>query len=328
MIEPQTAYSQRNEFEHRDEIERELKQKHDKRADVVIPYGQKLQFSGLNGETVTLVYEDGFTVDTGSGGVVTFVGDLNVTGSIRVGSAVRWPVALQPKIIYAADGDTIQWANGAALNAVPDVNITVPAGVALAAGEAWEAPTIQSATTTGGTLRVKISTPGLTSTVTDTTDSAGGVGDPDRVMEKADSADAYNGVYNFTLTGTINVVSEDLGFGTYFHTGRATFSTWFNDGGGWDEGPAFVVDVIDALGYDTSGSSMTGSQSFTYTRAISWANAVGQHGGTEWGVSYESGGSLTDFVSVSYIKQATSGTRTGSPNGEVATVIVTPKNEV
>lgn len=328
MIQPPPGYVQRNEFEHREEVERELLQKHDKRADVVIPFGQKLQFTGLSGETITMVYNEGFTVDTGTGGVVTFVGDLNVTGAIRVGSAVRWPVALQPLVIYAADGASLQWANGAALNAIPEVVITVPAGVALAAGEAWEAPTIQSATTTGGTLRVKISTPGATSTVTDTTDSAGGASDPDRIMQKADSADAYNAVYNFTVTGTIDILSEFMGGGSYYHDGAVVLSSWFNDGGGWDEGPAINISVIDALGFDISSSSLTGSRSFTVTKAVSWANAIGQHGSQEWGVSYESGGSLTDFVSVSYIKQATSGTRTGSPNGEVATVIVTPKNEV
>lgn len=267
-----------------------------------------------------------FALFTAAGGLVTINGDLNVEGSIRVGE-VRWPVSLQPKLIYAADGGAIQWASGSDLSAVPNYTILVPSGVTLATGEAWEPPTIQSATTAGGTLRLKISTPGTTASVTDTTDTAGGGSDPNRVMTKADSADAYNGVYNFRIQGTINITSEDLGFGTYFHTGRAVMSIWFNDGGGWDEGPSFVVDPIDALGFDVSASSLTGSNAFDVTRSITWADAIGQHGGYEWGASYESGGSLTDFVSVQYIKQSVSGTRTGSPNGETATIQIVPKNQ-
>jgi hypothetical protein len=258
-------------------------------------------------------------------GLVTINGDLAVSGSIRVG-AVRWPVALQPAQIYAADGDAIQWANGSALSAVPIYEITIPSGVALAAGEAWDPPTIQSATTTGGTLRLKISTPGATSGVTDNTDAAGGVGDPDRVMDKADSADAYDGIYRFRIQGTITILSENNGDGTFYHDGEVVLSSWFDDGGGWDEGPAIRISALDALGFDTSGSSLTGSQSFDVTKAVTWANAIGQHGGTEYGVSIESGGSLTDFVSVNYTKQAVSGTRTGSPNGETATILYLPQN--
>lgn len=327
MIEPSKAYTQQNEFEHRDEVERELLQKHDKRADVIIPYGKKLGFTGLNGEQVTLVLnEDGaFTIDAGTG-VVRFAGDLEVAGSVTVGE-VRWPVALQPAYLYAADGATIQWADGAALTQIPLYSITVPGGVALAAGEAWESPTIQNATTTGGTLRLKISTPGVTSNVTDTTDSAGGVGEPNRVMAKSVTGDAYNGVYTFTFSGTMDIVSEPLGEGLYYHDGAVTLSTWFNDGGGWDEGPPVVITSNNILGYAISSANLTGTHTFTnIAKSVTWANAVGQHAGTEFGASYESGGSLTDLVSVAYTTQSTSGTRTGSPNGETATIIVTPQN--
>lgn len=327
MIEPSKAYTQQNEFEHRDEVERELIQKHDKRADVIIPYGKKLGFTGLNGEQVTLILNaDGaFTIDAGTG-IVRFAGDLEVTGSVTVGE-VRWPVALQPAYLYAADGATIEWADGAALSQIPLYTITVPSGVALAAGEAWEAPTIQNATTTGGTLRLKISTPGATSTTTDNTDSAGGAGEPNRVMHKSVSADAYNGIYTFTFSGTIDIESEPMGGGSYYHDGAVTLSTWFNDGGGWDEGPTVVLTAANVLGYSFSTANLTGNRAFTnVSKTVTWANAVGQHGGTEFGASYESGGSLTDLVSVAYTTQSTSGVRTGSPNGETATIIVTPQN--
>lgn len=260
-----------------------------------------------------------------AGGIFTVNGDLVVTGSIRIG-AVRWPVALKPVPFDVADGGTIEWADGAALSAVPDYTIQVPGGVALAAGEAWEPPTIQSATTTGGTLRLKISTPGATASVTDTGDSAGGVGDPDRVMNKADSSDAYNGVYNFRIEGTITILSEPNGDGTFYHDGMVEVSPWFDDGGGWDEGPRIYISALNALGFDTSGASLTGSRSFDVTKAVAWGNAIGQHGDPEFGISIESGGTITDLVSVQYTKQAATGTRTGSPNGETALILVIPKN--
>lgn len=394
MIKAGQAYDQRNEFEHREDTQRELAQKYDKRQDIIIPYGRLLGFNGSNGEQVVLSYDGAFkitidgatvvelatdtalttlegllsasygvTVDANgriaslkllsngdtsdivftadsfkfydgtsdralfdaSGGVVTVNGDVAVSGSIRVGD-VRWPVALQTKKILAADGGAIQWAAGAALSAIPDYSIIVPGGVALAAGEAWEPPTLTSVTTTGATLRLKISTPGATSSVTDTTDSAGGVGDPTRVMDKADSADAYDGVYNFRVQGTLTVTSEDLGFGTWFHSGTCTLSTWFDDGGGWDAGPQITLTVVDVLGYDTSGADMTGSEAFDETVSVAWGSAIGLHGGKEYGVSLVSGGTLTDFVSVQYTKQSTSGVRTGSPNGETATILVLPRN--
>lgn len=254
-------------------------------------------------------------------GLLTINGDLAVLGSIKIG-AVRWPVALKPVPFYVADGGTIQWAGGAALSAIPDYTIQAPSGVVLAAGEAPEPPTLQSATTTGATLRLKISTPGATSSVTDTTDSAGGGGDPDRVMAKTDAADAYDGVYNFRVQGTVDVLSYyDGSIMLWYHSGVLIVSPWFNDGGGWDEGPAIV---ISAEGFGPS--DLTGPQAVDATVPVVWANAIGQHGGDEWGVSYESGGSLTDFVSVQYTKQSATGTRTGSPNGETATVLVIPKN--
>lgn len=272
----------------------------------------------------SLRFFDGVTdraLISAGGGLFTINGDLAVRGSIVVGD-VRWPVALKPAPFYVADGGTIQWASGAALSTIPDFTITVPGGVALAAGEAWEPPTIQSATTTGGTLRLKISTPGATSSVTDTGDTAGGGGDPDRVMAKTDAADAYDGIYNFRVVGTIAVVGTyETEILAYINTGSVTLSTWFNDGGGWDEGPSiyieyFAQDIIN----------QTGNVAFDETFAVNWANAIGQHGGYEWGASHESGGALTDLFSVQYTKQSATGVRTGSPNGETATILVIPKN--
>lgn len=59
MIKAGPAYDQRNEFEHRDDVARELSNKYDKRQDIIIPVGKKLGFNGTAGEQVTLQYEGG-----------------------------------------------------------------------------------------------------------------------------------------------------------------------------------------------------------------------------------------------------------------------------
>lgn len=395
MIKSGPAYDQRNEFEHREGVERELANTYRKNQDIIIPYGKKLGFNGTNGEQVVLSYDEAFkitidgttvvelatdsalttvegklsasygvTVDangriaslkllsngdtsdivftadslkfydgrsevalfSAGGGVVTVNGDLGVSGRILTGTA-RWPVALAPRVFRAADGEAIEWAGGAALGAVPTFTVQPPAGVALAAGEAWQSLTVTSATTTGGTVYVKIATPATPSTVTSSTDSAGGGGSPDRIMNKTDSADAYDAIYAFRVQGTMTITSTyESELAAYLHTGGAYITTYFNDGGGWDAGPAIIVTVEDVLGATYSASDETGSHAYDVTQSVTWASAIGQHGAEEFGATIAAGGTLTDLTSVVYQKMAATGTRTGSPNGEKATITVIPAN--
>ena len=52
MIKAGPAYDQRNEFEHRDDVERQLSLKYDKRTDLILPFGKKLGFVGATGNKV------------------------------------------------------------------------------------------------------------------------------------------------------------------------------------------------------------------------------------------------------------------------------------
>jgi len=52
LIKAGQAYDQRNEFEHRDDVERQLANKHDKRTDLILPFGKKLGFVGATGNEV------------------------------------------------------------------------------------------------------------------------------------------------------------------------------------------------------------------------------------------------------------------------------------
>lgn len=79
MIKAGQAYDQRNEFEHRDEISRELAQKYDKRQDIIIPYGKTLGFNGTNGEQVVLSYDEAFKVTIDGTTVVELATDTDLT---------------------------------------------------------------------------------------------------------------------------------------------------------------------------------------------------------------------------------------------------------
>lgn len=79
MIKAGPAYDQRNEFEHRDDVARELANKYDKRQDIVIPYGKKLGFNGTAGEQVVLSYDEAFKITIDGSTVVELATDSSVT---------------------------------------------------------------------------------------------------------------------------------------------------------------------------------------------------------------------------------------------------------
>lgn len=81
MIKAGPAYDQRNEFEHRDDVARELANKYDKRANIVVPFGQKLSFTSVSGKLATLGMDgsDNFTISIDGGAGVSFATQASVT---------------------------------------------------------------------------------------------------------------------------------------------------------------------------------------------------------------------------------------------------------
>lgn len=254
-----------------------------------------------------------------TGSQIRMVADLNVAAGITVGSA-RLKVGLESIRKTGADGAAITWANGSSIGNIPEYVLDLSSLDALASGEQYSVY-LTSVTATGATVYAKIVTPGATSTVTQTTDAAGGGGAPTRVMAKTDNADAYDGVYNFRVIGTVTVTSAYEGeLSAYVNSGLCTISTWFNDGGGWDEGPS--IEVV----YFTIGADEAGAQAFDVTAAINWGNAIGAGGTYDFGVTADSGGTVTDLHTVSYIKQTSTGLRTASPNSETVKITAFPRN--
>jgi hypothetical protein len=254
-----------------------------------------------------------------TGTQIRMLADLNVSAGITVGSA-RLKVALESIRKTGVDGAAITWAGGTNIGNVPEYVLDLSTLAPLSTGEQYSVY-LTGVTATGATVYAKIITPGTTATVTQSTDTAGGGGNPTRVMAKTDSADAYDGVYNFRVTGTISVVGfYDGELGAYINVGAIQISTWFNDGGGWDEGPPIYLE------YSTIGSDQTGNQAFDATVPVSWANPIGAGSTYDFGITADYGGVVSDLHTVSYTKQTSSGTRTASPAGETVKITAFPRN--
>lgn len=246
--------------------------------------------------------------------------DLNVSSGITVGSA-RLKVALESILKTGADGASITWADGVSIGSAPAYVLDLSTLAPLTTGEAYSV-SLTGVTATGATVYAKIITPGTTSTVTQTTDAAGGGGDPTRVMAKSDSADAYNGTYSFRVVGDMTITGTyDGSLGQWVNSGNLVVSTWFNDGGGWDQGPN-----IDFFSFYTGATDDSGTVSVDDTFAVAWANAIGAGSTYDFGVSAISGGTVTDLHTVSYLKQTSSGLRTASPAGETVKITAFPRN--
>jgi hypothetical protein len=255
-----------------------------------------------------------------TGSQIKMTADLNVSAGISVGAA-RLKVALESILKTGADGAAITWADGVSIGSAPAYVLDLSTLAPLTAGETYSV-TLTGVTATGATVYAKILTPGTTSTVTQTTDAAGGGGDPTRVMAKTDSADAYNGVYNFRVVGNMTITGTyDGDLGQWINSGILVVSTWFNDGGGWDQGPN-----IEFVSFYAGATDDSGTVGVDDTFAVAWANAIGAGATYDFGVSAVSGGTVTDLHTVSYLKQTSSGLRTASPSGETVKITAFPRN--
>lgn len=259
-------------------------------------------------------------------GNVTIYGDLDVGGSITVGS-VRQKVALEPLIYSVSDGQTVTFPGD--FGATPQFTFFSEGLGPLSSGETYELKAT-NASGTGFTASLKIKTPGATANVSLTTDAAGGGSDPTRVMHKTDSADAYNGIYTFTVTGNVTVLSSNFR-GPWIHTTSYSVEAFINDGGGWESvGTAIISTNNITSGFIPNGQfDQSDSYPFSRTFTVNFGDPIGSHGGYEFGAStYYGTGSVGDLAIVSYAKQTGSTYSTASPSGEVCKVEVRPNNEV
>jgi hypothetical protein len=149
---------------------------------------------------------------------VIIYGSLTADAGIYLGTGVRWQVALRSKEFAVSDGVPVAYG----------VNIGNPALIVfkgdnlapLGSGETYKLYA-ESSTGTGFTPRLRIITPGGTTSYNLTVDTAPGTG-PTRQIDKASNPDASNNTYTFSLSFSYT------GYGYYYGGGG---------GGGGGGGP-------------------------------------------------------------------------------------------
>lgn len=249
-----------------------------------------------------------------------FSGDIEVGGAVRVGN-YRIPLALQSFQLALADGEVAAFGlNIGTYDLLFDASALSP----LTSGQAYDTRALNK-TGTGFTMSAKKTTPATPSTITSTSAAYPGTG-PTGQMHKASAADAVNAYYSFNYSvnwsvgGTMGpqpIVEMREVYGV------ATF--YINAGSGW-------VEVGSESLYFAGNPGDSGTSPMV--TSVYYANAIGQHGGYEFGMTVESYGgtlnafmSLASFGSVVYQAPGSGGSSsTASPNGEKVIVTVQPKN--
>lgn len=259
-------------------------------------------------------------------------GDLKLKGALVAGAGIffgdgtnKWPVALQDEEYSLEDGDVVSY--GVDFGTAAEITFSSEGLDPLGSGETYRLRAISSSGT-GFTAELKILTPGTTSGVTENTNATTPSG-PDQMIAKVETADAYDDNYTFQIDGTVVVTHTDELGGVDTYWGTISVETWFHDGTSWVQGPSKLF-TYSQLGI-TPTHTNNSDQSYAFTNkqfTVSYTGTIRDSAslGT-FGASAAYGGTVTELDQVTYTKQSVSGTRTASPNGEKAKVIVRPRNE-
>ena len=257
------------------------------------------------------------------GTTTTFFGDMNALGAMRFGNR-RIPVALQSfQVAGLTDGDSFTF--GGDLTNIPAFTIETTGLVPLNAGQVYDV-TLENVTSTGATLRAKVTTPGTSTTYVTSGSSAGGGANPDRTANKQSANDSTSGGYTFEVDfnaqffGTGGVGEPDVAFSTghlEFFVRPASSNVWTSIG-----------TAVWSGSVTSTQSSFTQQQTATFTKSFS--NAIGTaSSGHEFGVSLGPNNTnilSVDDITVTYTHTTQSGTSSATPNGETCTVIILPQN--
>lgn len=125
-------------------------------------------------------------------------GNLAASAGVFLGSGAKWAYQLQTKTFAVSDGTVV--AFGVDLGRVPTIDFSTIGLAPLAAGETYNLYA-EGLSATGFTARLRISTPGASSTYNLTQSTVPGSG-PTRQIARGGNPQANNGNYTFTVGGT------------------------------------------------------------------------------------------------------------------------------
>ena len=211
--------------------------------------------------------------------------NLNV---IPDGGGPSHRVQLRPNSVSGADGASFTFST--TYGGIPLVRSVITSPPALAAGETYEVVPV-SLSASGFTIRAKKFTPGTPTAQSSGAGSNVG-GTPAWQVHKPTSADADGGLYTFTYTARLTRVSNEFTGSNWYAEFEGYYDVYYNAGSGWVF--AYTDTYYFAGFYSSSPSTVDVSASTTASLP-----AIGQHGGTEFGL-HPTLGSITAFAGVSY----------------------------
>jgi len=252
----------------------------------------------------------------------TFYGDIAALGAVLVGTR-RVPVALQSfQVSGLSDGESFNF--GSDLFNIPAFTIDTTGLAPLGAGQIYDVGLI-NLSSTGATLRAKVTTPGSTSNHI-TGNSTPGVGaEPDEVVHKPSALDATNGSYAFDVT----FQAQYIGNGTPSEPETASSQGHLE----FFVRPA-SSGIWTSIGSSAWFDSVTTTQNnpvieVSHTFLKTFGGPIGQTSDQEFGVSI--GPNNTNIQSISFFRTsysntAQSGTSSATPSGQTCTVTILPQN--
>lgn len=275
-------------------------------------------------------------------GDVTVYGNLIAGKGVLLGTGAKWPVALQAKQFNLSDGVAFYYDGGSGtldLGSTPDFDFSTTGLAALAAGESYDL-SMSAANGFGATPRLKISTPGATTTYNKGPQTTNSGGTPKYQLSKGSDPDANGNLYTFSVacTCTFNVVTTMVGD---LITVSLAVPIYSKKAGVWTL--ETYADIIGSTSYGSTGSktfNFTGAATVTLQSAPtdfgihnpaavgsgssgSWHNAAD---GEDYILGTLGGLGITGLTLVSWPNTAASGTRSATPSGQLCKTIVRPKN--
>ena len=243
-------------------------------------------------------------------GRVTVFGDLDALGAMRFGSR-RIPVALQSFIVSGSDGSNIDF--GGDLVNMPKIEFDRANLPVLSGGQQYDIKAL-NLTPSGFTLYAKIITPSSPGSQSQGPGTNVG-GTPSHRMHKASATDSATGYYSFTVTAQKNFIAPPGEIAEGFlnvdvYVRPAVTGVWTK---------------IGTMSVYVQGSNF-GSETLSesWTESFYFADALGQSGDYEFGVSGVYLTTVTSFNIVSYPTQGTSGSTTAVP--QTVTARIVPQN--
>lgn len=245
-------------------------------------------------------------------GNAAFTGNIYAGGKVILGNdETGWELAIKPRTFQVSDGTAVSWPN---VGYIPNYTISSLGLAPVATNESYRLY-LDSISSTGAIVRLKINVPGTTSNVSVTGSTATG-GTPARRIGRGSTPESSNGFYTFsgyvTSTAQAYVNNENVsGAGNRYAADFMYDVALYGLVGGVWTIVGYYSDS-ETIYYGTGGAKTSGR---AFTRSVTipaGVTAFGTHGASLFDAVYWSA------------QTGGSGERTATPNGQSCQLTVSP----